>query len=665
MNSKSIDRYEAVYEVLGELREHFHKSGRLDDSNAKLDEIAKLIATRLAFERGLIPDFPATRQDGLIEKLQAAFLLTASLPGYALEDGHSIFGRQPSLILRAGDEELAESLVKLVDRCVSLATSSRINDHSFDVLNETFGHFVRDNFRGNVEDAQYMTPPEVVDFVIDLAAADLSKRSPTSRQRFVVLDPTCGVGSFLASFYHRNRQAGWIPASRLVLLGQDKVERMARLATINLELFDVAEHRITVGNSLTLGGALDDCNDGVDLILTNPPFGARFDAAEVRDAFGGNTPFFSNLAKRPSSLDSELLFIDRNMRLLKDGGHMAIVIPDGVISAKGTAALLRQHLGQTATIKAIVELPAVTFAQAGTRTKTSVLYLRKGARAGNARTLLAIATELGFQVAARKGVQIKQVSGTNQLPAILDAYRASLDVTESSAEPVVLSESPSCVSLPEAQLLRSSWTASHYSASRLMSVESAKAAGRFTMVPLSQLVDFCGDARRAKRWQPGMAFLSVLHVIGEGFIDLAGVAAYSPKTPGVPTEPGDILISRINPRIPRVCITPDFDRETLCSSEFEVMRAKPGVDPHLLVYLLLSAPVQDQVRSLTSGTSASHNRIRTSELSNVLVPVPAEDAESARLFDELASAYREAVTELARQAHRVFELRSAESILLG
>ena len=48
-----------IYQGLVELREEFHRSGRLDDSNAKLDEVVKLFATYLAGRLGDIAGFPA------------------------------------------------------------------------------------------------------------------------------------------------------------------------------------------------------------------------------------------------------------------------------------------------------------------------------------------------------------------------------------------------------------------------------------------------------------------------------------------------------------------------------------------------------------------------------------------------------------------------------
>lgn len=661
-----VEGYSAVYQSLSELRESFHRSGRLDDSNAKLDEVAKLFATYLAFKRGLIPSFPDRSDPNLVDQLRLAFTLAARLPQYMISGDYSIFGTQPTLVLRDGDEDLAADLVALVRQAIDLAFNLRAEGRPFDILNEAFGHFVRDNFRGNVEDAQYMTPPEVVDFMAEMALREVEngQLGDGTDNPLTVLDPSCGVGSFLAAFYHRVKNSGRFSTDRLRLFGQDKVERMARLATINLELFDVREHRITVGNSLARGSHLDHLNGQVDIILTNPPFGARFSGDDIRRTCGENTPFFSSLRKAASSVDSELLFVDRNLQLLREGGRLLIVIPDGVVSAKGTAALLRQHVAGAATVRAVVELPAVTFAQAGTRTKTSVLYIQKGRSETSSRVFMAVAGDLGFQVSSRKGVQIKQAAGENQLPQILEGFvqRSSSATSPEGAE--VLRREPSCVVVDESDVLRGSWTPNHYSASRVDAISLMRRAVEFEMVPLRDLVEFCADTRKCEPWRPGMAFLSVLHVLGEGLVDMAAALNYGPKTPGVPIYEDEILISRINPRIPRVCVTPRFAGEALCSSEFEVMKVRDGRDPFVVAYLLLAEGVQSQIRSLTSGTSASHNRIRTSDLASVLVPIARSGTEKAAKLATLASSYRDALTALADSASKIAALRAEESSLL-
>ena len=62
-----------------------------------------------------------------------------------------------------------------------------------------FGSFIRDNFRSNIEDAQYLTPIELVDFACNLSLTNIEKKKIETP--FIVADPFCGVGSFLERFF--------------------------------------------------------------------------------------------------------------------------------------------------------------------------------------------------------------------------------------------------------------------------------------------------------------------------------------------------------------------------------------------------------------------------------------------------------------------------------
>lgn len=657
----------STYDAFSELRESFHRSGRLDDSNAKLDEVAKLFATYLAFKTGQIRRFPTAESCTLVSELQQAFSETVALPQYRLGDGNTIFGSQPALAIRQGDETMAVDMVRLVQRGIDLAFDVRRYGHPFDILNEAFGHFVRDNFRSNVEDAQFMTPPEVTNFMAELALQDILAEDSSANdpdKPLTVVDPSCGVGSFLGAVYQLARDKALVDPGRIRLFGQDKVERMVRLATLNLGLFDVDEHRITLGNSLERGSPLDIVNGKVDIILTNPPFGARFDHTYVHDVCGDNVPFFRSLRRTAGSIDSELLFVDRGLRLLRDGGRMLIIVPDSVISSKGIAALLRHNLTVRSTLRAVIELPSSTFAQAGTRTKTAILYLQKGRTDANSPVFMGIANHLGFEVSSRKGVQIKTPCGKNELPAIAATYaehRGELP----SEDTGILSSTPSCVMVKEPAVFRGNWTPKHYSATRIETVAEIGRNVEFEMVPLREMVEFCSRDRKPEHWRNGWAFISILHIFGEGLVNVSGVFDYSPKTPGIPTETGELLFARINPRIPRVCVTPDFGIKTLCSSEFEVMKVKDGVDAYMLAYMLQTHAVQNQIHSLTSGTSASHNRIRTSELSQVLIPLAKRETNKADLIDKLTNDYRVVLDSLAESATMLAQLRQREAEVFG
>src|SRR5277367_5171039 len=106
--------YAQINAHLSRLRDSFHKEGRLDDSNAKLDEIVKLISTYFAYKRGLISTFPNEIGPRLIEQLSSAFVEVSRLACFRTKDNISIFGTTPSLGLRDGDEPLAIELVRFV-----------------------------------------------------------------------------------------------------------------------------------------------------------------------------------------------------------------------------------------------------------------------------------------------------------------------------------------------------------------------------------------------------------------------------------------------------------------------------------------------------------------------------------------------------------------------
>jgi len=95
---------------------------------------------------------------------------------------------------------------------------------------------------------------------------------------------------------------------------------------------EAAKSKIPVGDSSGKDGS-------VDVILTNPPFGSdipvtdkqileQFDLAYtwVRTEDGG----FRKTDRRKDAVSPEILFIERCVQWLKQGGRMGIVLPDGI-----------------------------------------------------------------------------------------------------------------------------------------------------------------------------------------------------------------------------------------------------------------------------------------------------------------------------------------------
>lgn len=76
------------------------------------------------------------------------------------------------------------------------------------------------------------------------------------------------------------------------------------------------------------------------------------------------------------SFPIEILFVERFIQLVKPGGWIAAIIPDGILS-NSNAHYVRDFIAGKTKVEAIVSLPRETFKQAGTSAKTSILFLRK------------------------------------------------------------------------------------------------------------------------------------------------------------------------------------------------------------------------------------------------------------------------------------------------
>ena len=107
--------------------------------------------------------------------------------------------------------------------------------------------------------------------------------------------------------------------------------------------------------------------------------------------------------------DPAALFIDRNLQLLKPGGRLLIVVPDGILCNSSDAHIREyimgtkdeetgEFLGGKAIVKAVVSLPERTFSLAGTDAKTSFMYLQKKLHAADKQgpIFFALAEHIGY-----------------------------------------------------------------------------------------------------------------------------------------------------------------------------------------------------------------------------------------------------------------------------
>ena len=649
--NKGID-YSLFYEILLNLRECYHSYGRIDDSNAKLDEITKLIALSYSlackgerFGIGCVKSASVkytNNEKNIALGLRRLFEEEVQSPIFLNSDGTNIFGAEPSLNIQPTENLFAERLISEIQKIDFIELVKKESYSNFDIINECFGHFVRENFRNNKEDAQYMTPLEIVGSMLDILFNDLEKQGLLSLENlrnFIVMDPTCGVGTLLVE--SSNKLTKYIcqkypdKAEELIsnfrkkgMVGQDKIDRMVRMSKVNTLLLGGNPSNINVGNSIIGESSIDSYIGKVNVIFTNPPFGAEFN---VENLDLTKFPLLKQLNLGKASVPSELLMLDRCINLLDNNGSLLIVLPDSVFSSKGLDAQYREALLKNVTIKGVVELPAVTFAQAGTRTNTCILYLQKRNSHESDKVFMSICDDIGFTVKDKAGVPVKFCSGENKMPYISNIINNTNNVAET-----IISLSPSITRIDLSKLVANYiLKPSFYSAQRFSAIDALleNSSSEFIIKKLGDVADFKTKGRKSYYINDNIKHISVLHINPNCTIDMREVNKFCPISKGRECFAGELIYSKINPRIPRMAVIPEVDYNLVCSNEFEIIVPNDEIDAYTLCILLRTNKVRIQIENLTSGTSSSHNRIKSEELLNILIPVPVSEHAKKTLKD--------------------------------
>ena len=221
---------------------------------------------------------------------------------------------------------------------------------------------------------QFFTPEPVIDFCVEMV-------QPKPNEK--IIDPACGSGGFLMSalkYLQKNNQN--IDILNVIsenIFGFDINKSILRIAKMKILLEVNVKTNVLCSNSLE---NFENLNGMFDLILANPPFGAKITNSELLSKFdlgykwAKNENRFYKTKHLQSTQNTEILFIERCLKLLKEGGRMGIVLPNGNLE-NPSLEYLRFYIKQKSKLLAVVKLPQETFIPFGTGVKTSILFLEK------------------------------------------------------------------------------------------------------------------------------------------------------------------------------------------------------------------------------------------------------------------------------------------------
>lgn len=234
---------------------------------------------------------------------------------------------------------------------------------------------------------QFRTPRHIIRLMVELL-------DPSLEHNEVIGDPACGTGGFLVEAMHYLQRKYTSPEGIInhdgetvysgdllepyrehiqtnLIHGFDFDVTMLRIAAMNLLLHGIDAPDIHYQDTLSSGFPdrfPRQAQDFFDVVLANPPFKGSLDFEDVH----------SSLLAQVKTKKTELLFVALILRMLKNGGRSATIVPDGVLFGSSKAHVaLRQMLVEKNQLEAVISLPSGVFRPyAGV--STGILIFTKG-----------------------------------------------------------------------------------------------------------------------------------------------------------------------------------------------------------------------------------------------------------------------------------------------
>ena len=413
---------------------------------AAFDEISKILFIKIRYERTNSGTQIFSKEEFLKQKKMYDAVKSKESPDYyqflfnkTKEDfaKDHLFDENETIKIR---ENSFEQIVKEL-QVYNLSTTSD------DVKGIAFEQFLGRTFLGEL--GQFFTPRTIVDFMVSVL---------DPQEGEYVCDPCCGSGGFLsrAFEYVREHIENEVEVrkedvkkslftddySKLPKKEQEKIDQkvidafskmnyeldinnpMGRLRSLSFDCIYGTDANPRMARTAKMNMIMHgDGHGGVhhhdgllnvngiwegrfDVILTNPPFGARIDK-ELKiteaDRFTdiekikayekryGKENYDNALKQVNDHIDqpildlfqigkfsglTEVLFIERCLNLLKPGGRMGIVLPEGVLNNTNLQKV-RDFVESKAKILLIVSIPQDVFMAAGATVKPSLLFFKK------------------------------------------------------------------------------------------------------------------------------------------------------------------------------------------------------------------------------------------------------------------------------------------------
>lgn len=513
------------------------------------------------------------------------------------------------------------TLAYIVNRLQNISLSNTPGD----IKGEAFQIFVNRHQRG--DRGEFFTPHPIVRLAVEMIA-------PQPHEK--IIDPACGSGGFLiqaANYIRENFSVTESEYIRQNIAGIEFNPDVALSAMLRLIFEGGSGSEILCANALLTNPAH---HNAFDIVLTNPPFGNK---GKVEDAnilapyllarkWKHTRDHWQIATSIVAGQAPDILFIEKSLNLLRPGGRMAIVLPDGILQNISNG-YVRYWLRTHAKILAVVSIPQEAFVPYGTGIKTSLLLIQK-LPSKHSTCFMAQIHKIGYDV---KGQPVYKRTFTGEIERtvagqpiieedITEIAKAYTQFTHGKFQPT----NHTTYTIPE-EHLNSRLDAQHYLPQDQKLLHHLKSIGA---KPLNQIAEIVTQTDNFRTNDDEIRYIAISDV---DYRTMQVVSQQSIQSHAAPSRAtyrlriGDIITatsgaSTGTPRQATALITADEDG-AICSNGFAVIRNIHGVEPLFLLAYLRTEPYLRQVKRLMTGHAIP--AISNDDLAKILVPIPPQD----------------------------------------
>ena len=210
---------------------------------------------------------------------------------------------------------------------------------------------------------QFFTPAQVVEFIVKMIEPKPGEKG---------CDPACGTGGFMFTALEEMTKNGANINEEINNVDfYDISKSVIKIITMRLMFeFAIDKPNIKIQDSIST-----EMPSIYDFVLTNPPFGSQGRISD-KSILGKYSLGHDENGKLYGSQVPDILFVEKVVNLLKDGGRGAVVLPDGNFE-NPSSDYFRNYLLKNTKIDAVISLPDGTFIPYGTGVKSSIIFFTK------------------------------------------------------------------------------------------------------------------------------------------------------------------------------------------------------------------------------------------------------------------------------------------------